>query len=149
LEVVTVLLEHGAQEHATDSGLTPLFVACQEGQLEVARALVLHRANIDIRRHDGATPLLIASRNGYPNIVAFLLETRADTSVTTFDGRSPVWMASHGGHTEVLQLLVRHHPGKRATATESMDFMTPLHFGLNRVEDFLLFEFETIYDVYT
>eukprot|EP00434_Breviolum_minutum_P007861 symbB.v1.2.006936.t1/scaffold400.1/size211454/15 len=126
LEVVTVLLEHGAQEHATDSGLTPLFVACQEGQLEVARALVLHRANIDIRRHDGATPLLIASRNGYPNIVAFLLETRADTSVTTFDGRSPVWMASHGGHTEVLQLLVRHHPGKRATATESMDFMTPL-----------------------
>ena len=49
----------------TDDGATPLYVAAEEGQLEVVRFLVESGANRDQARTDnGMTPLFIAAQMG-------------------------------------------------------------------------------------
>ena len=70
-----MLVEYGASKDQvrTIDGATPLYIAAQNGHLEVVQFLVESGANIDQgRTHDGATPLLIAAQNEHLEIVHFL-----------------------------------------------------------------------------
>jgi hypothetical protein len=74
-----MLLGHGAQVNQADNdGITPLYIACQEGHASVCEMLLSHGA--DINKHGNAfSPLSIASRNGHVS-VSHLLLTRYPSS---------------------------------------------------------------------
>ncbi|KAI0281936.1 ankyrin repeat protein, partial [Russula aff. rugulosa BPL654] len=101
LEMVEVLLEYGVDVNAqnsycrtplsfaagagrrskyTDSsGFTPLHDASEDGNIEIARVLLEHGANVEVKDNEGRTPLDIASGvlRGQHEIVKLLLEHNA------------------------------------------------------------------------
>lgn len=84
---------------------TPLFMAAQEGRLEVVQALLEHKALIDVAQSDtGATPLSTATHFGHLEVVRTLVEAGADVNqCRTDDGASPLFTAS-----DMNRLEVRH-----------------------------------------
>ena len=56
---------------ANEDGVTPLFVACQQGHVDVARLLLDNGAEVD---RNGATPLFVACQNGHVDAARLLLE---------------------------------------------------------------------------
>jgi ankyrin repeat protein len=80
IEVVQVVLEHGADVAAEDNqGRTPLHMASgwNNGTVEVARVLLEHGANVDAKFHQGRTPFQIASASGYNSIIKLLSDRGA------------------------------------------------------------------------
>ena len=63
LNIVALLLEAGADVNGANSinGMTPLHFAAQNNNLEVARFLMRHAANPNLRNKDGTTPLMYAA----------------------------------------------------------------------------------------
>ena len=73
---VRALVDSGADVNAakTDDGVTPVYVAAQEGHLEVVRALVDAGADVNsARTTDGATPVFVAAQNGHLEVVRALV----------------------------------------------------------------------------
>jgi ankyrin repeat protein len=55
-------------------GATPLYIAAQEGHLEVVKALMAHpELDFDVAEEGGATPLYIAAQEGHWEIVRQLM----------------------------------------------------------------------------
>ncbi|HPP52159.1 MAG TPA: ankyrin repeat domain-containing protein [Thermoguttaceae bacterium] len=92
-ELVKILLEKGANIHATDAaGNTPLHWAAQLGQLEIARMLLEHGAATDQPNQTGHSPLLVAARSpawDAPRVAQLLLDagTQADLNSLVALGR--------------------------------------------------------------
>ena len=66
-----------------DTGATPIFIAAEEGHLDVVRFLALEaQANVTQATTDnGATPIYIAAQEGHLDIVRFLaLEAQANVN---------------------------------------------------------------------
>ena len=72
-EIVTLLLEHGANANAQQSGgWTPLHSAAQNGDLESARALLAGGADPSARADNQQKPLDLALTQGRQAMVEFL-----------------------------------------------------------------------------
>ena len=72
-EIVTLLLEHGANANAQQSGgWTPLHSAAQNGDLESARALLAGGADASARADNQQKPLDLALTQGRQAMVEFL-----------------------------------------------------------------------------
>jgi ankyrin repeat protein len=54
---------------ANKDEFTPLYVASQEGRVEVVRELLNHIANVNMANKDGFTPLYVASQEGHVDVV--------------------------------------------------------------------------------
>ena len=48
-----------------NDGASPLFVASQNGHLDIAKFLLLRGAHVNLQKHDGATSLHIAAEKGH------------------------------------------------------------------------------------
>lgn len=57
-------------------GVTSLFLACQEDNLESLILLINHRADINIKREDGTPPLLMATQRESLKVLEWLLESK-------------------------------------------------------------------------
>ena len=87
-------------------GWTPLFIASENGHLEVVRLLRDAGTDMDEACEDGgATPLHIASQNGHLEVVRLLCDAGADKDKACEDGSTPLYIASQNGHLEVVRLL--------------------------------------------
>ena len=79
-------------------GRTPLFIACQEGQIDAARLLLDKGAEVDRARTDGATPLFIACENGHVDVARLLLDKGAAVDwVRDSDDATPLYIACANG----------------------------------------------------
>ena len=105
----TLYLDAGVPIDCTDArGCTPLFNACNNGNLEIAR-LLLDRGStaIDEKNSTSHTPLLRACDNGHLEIATLLLD-RGSTAIDEKDraGYTPLLYACWGGHLEIATLLL-------------------------------------------
>lgn len=65
----------------TKNGATPLYLACQEGHLEIVQYLVKDcQADSSIRANDGMTCLHAAAQMGHNTVIVWLVWTNARTN---------------------------------------------------------------------
>ena len=67
---------YGADVHkASNRNRTPLHAASYEGHIDVARLLLAHGADADVKDEDGDTPVADAKSRGHSAVVALLVES--------------------------------------------------------------------------
>ena len=110
--------------HKSDYGITPLWLACVHGHLEVARLLIEKGADKDKAEMDGMTPLFAACDEGHLEIVRLLIEKGADLDKANNEGVTPLLIATVNGHLEIVRLLVE--AGADKNKAEEEEGMTPL-----------------------
>ncbi|MCH2115673.1 MAG: acyltransferase family protein [Pirellulales bacterium] len=92
LEFITTHADTGGDINAPEptSGSSPLLIAALYGQLEAARSLIEHGADIQNKNPDGSTPLHVAAFFGYREIVELLLAEGADPNLKNNKGETPL-----------------------------------------------------------
>jgi ankyrin repeat protein len=102
-----MLLAAGAAVDCIDNaGITPLWMASQDGHASVVSALLAAGAAVDCTDKDGTTPLCIASQEGHASVVSALLASGAAVDFTEDNhGRTPLAYACRSGCLETVQIL--------------------------------------------
>jgi ankyrin repeat protein len=77
-EITELLINRGADINMAWTGYwegwTPLMKACRLGDIDIARMLMKHGADVEAVTKDGKTPMDIAAENGHDEIVVLLLD---------------------------------------------------------------------------
>lgn len=119
--------EKGVSVPALIEGVSPLYVACENGKTEIAKFLLEEGADpaqkndlgykaqwdqywymndrISGKRH-AATPMQAAARIGNKDLVCLLLEHKAPLDELDSDGHSPAFTATHLGHEDLALFLI-------------------------------------------
>jgi ankyrin repeat protein len=104
LESVRELVRLGSDIDAESrNGITPLYLACERGDLPIAEYLVAHGAKVN--HAGGYNPLHEAAYRGRVDLVSLLLKHGANINLQNRSGTS-LHMASVGDHPEVVSLLL-------------------------------------------
>lgn len=88
---------------------SPLMVAAETGNVQVARKLLDHGADPDLQSADGITAMYIAAGHGNDPVVALLIARGVDPDPVPdhgpVAGASPIEAAAHGGHLSTVRML--------------------------------------------
>ncbi|KAK3236837.1 hypothetical protein CYMTET_53048, partial [Cymbomonas tetramitiformis] len=130
LEVVTLLLEIGADVHARNKvEFTPLIRAAMCGHADVVEQLMLGSdSELEARDKMGFTALIRAAAAGHEEVLRVLLKYSsprgADIAATTKNGSTALHRAAESGHASAVQQLL-----EAGAPTEAVndDTDTPLH----------------------
>ncbi|KAJ7610328.1 hypothetical protein B0H17DRAFT_15699 [Mycena rosella] len=107
--VVQLLLEHGADIHASYNGRTALHLASEFGWTDVVRLLLKHGDNVNATTNEGVTALYYAAENGRHDVVHLLLEHGADIEARDNSKETVLHAAaSTFGRTETVDLHLQH-----------------------------------------
>lgn len=116
----------------TDHTPTPLYTACEQGDLGALRVLILKKG-ININQGQlsefGQTALYIACEQDHPDIVKLLLE-QPDINVNPKCslGETPLYIACFDGHVDIVNMLLEH-PHIQIDPVHSLTDQTPLHIA--------------------
>ena len=106
-EMVELLLKHGANIFAIDSGgNTALHWAAFSGHVSCAKLLVENHADVDARSNFGWTPLLQATTRRHLAMVMLLINHGADPNIAAQDGNTALHKAAAAGYTEIIRPLL-------------------------------------------
>ena len=121
----------GAAEDITkvlsDTGDTPMLLACYNGHLSVCEWLHKVGVDKDISRadnHGGQTPTIAACKKGHLSVCEWLYKVGADKDISRADncGDTPMLLACKNGHLSVCEWLVLNgalnRPSSIAAAAE-------------------------------
>jgi ankyrin repeat protein len=86
-------------------GSTPLHIAAESGDVEVAKVLIDHHARLDERDNRGLTPLLWTAFGGKDEMAALLLSSGADVNARGKDGRTTLELAKISLNSKLTALL--------------------------------------------
>ncbi|GAB4460599.1 MAG: hypothetical protein OHK0029_24870 [Armatimonadaceae bacterium] len=86
---------------------TPLQLAAQLGEEEIAELLLHHRADPNLADSDGWSPLTLAVRRADPVMVKLFLEHRATPHVRLTGNLTPLFLAARMGHREIVERLLK------------------------------------------
>lgn len=114
-EIVDELLAAGADVNLASQEsmkVAPLASASAAGQLEIAKKLIAHGANVNTRAANDFTPLHEAAASGRLEFATLLLEHGADVNAKTTDGKTPLDYARENNRTEMVELLLKHVRGE-------------------------------------
>lgn len=92
-------------QEALDQNLTPLFIACQNGNVNSANYLLKCKANINKTNANGWTPLHIASYNNHTEIVKLLLRHKADYSLISNNNETALDLVKDQNNLEVCKII--------------------------------------------
>ena len=128
LETVELLIRAGADVSVTnDYDVTPLSLACSNGNADVVEKLLNAGANPEARTA-GETVLMTAVRTGSVDAVKLLIAQGADLSATELEsGQTMLMTAAAEAHPSLVQLLIAR--GADVHARSVVGF-TPLIFAI-------------------
>lgn len=86
-------------------GWTPLHYAASTGQLEIARFLLEHQAEVDAPSPNGTTPLMMAARGGHIHVAKLLLDAGADVLIKNTIGLNAADFAERYHQAEIASGL--------------------------------------------
>jgi cytohesin len=109
-DVVEALISSGADVNAENRGSdilgqAPLHTAARLDDLEIARILIAHGADIGTWDPSHGTALHIAAYSGSTSVVEMLLSHGADPNARTEDGRTALDFAKEAGFRDIIRLL--------------------------------------------
>eukprot|EP00501_MAST-03F_sp_TOSAG23-6_P000744 GSMAST32.ASY1.ANO1.772.1 assembled CDS len=114
-DIVTVeqFIKLGIDLNQTNQyGIPPLWVASQNGHVEVVRLLIGNGETPLFAKRTGETPLYVASQNGHENIVQLLIDNGVDARKALTSGpaigNTPLYISSETGHVGVVKILLRN-----------------------------------------
>ncbi len=128
LSIALMLLEKGAKpDFAMPNGFTPLMGAVQMNDMDIARLLIEHGANVNARQNAGRGPsaLSIAVALGHSEMVELLTDNKADLSVGINPQTSLIAYACMLARADVMEPLLKH--GANANTRDTRSNATPLH----------------------
>ena len=111
---------------ADDSGLTALFVAAEEGHVDVIRVLVELGAHVRKRNERGDAALCGAAMHGHVDAVQALIDHGADVNLVNNKGFSVLYGAAQEGHAGVVKVRKESSPG---VSLERRHDSLPAHVG--------------------
>ncbi|WP_261368573.1 tetratricopeptide repeat protein [Wolbachia pipientis] len=79
--------------HAKDSGLTPLHLATQSGNLKTVEYVLEKGADLNAKNNDGETALHWAAKGGCQEVLQLLLNKQANPNISDKDGNTPLGLA--------------------------------------------------------
>ncbi|MBM62635.1 MAG: hypothetical protein CL484_06760 [Acidobacteria bacterium] len=108
LDASRLLLEAGAAADVhNELGVTPLYLACENGNARLVRLLLLAGANPQVALPSGETALMTASRAGSVDAVKALLDHGADVNARELTaGQSALMWAVSQQHSDVVGILI-------------------------------------------
>jgi ankyrin repeat protein len=112
------------------SGCTALYVAAENGCLELVRALVYHSASVHIATRQRKTPLVVAAERGHVQVVEFLVENASNVEAMDAKGYSAAQYACRNGHMDVLRVLFQK--GANLAVRDPVDHSTLLMAAVKR-----------------
>ncbi|UTC24864.1 ankyrin repeat domain-containing protein [Candidatus Comchoanobacter bicostacola] len=86
--------------------MNSLFIAAQQGQLEVVATLLTAGASVNQAVISGITPLYIAAANGHFDVVNALLTAGASVNQANIVGATPLYVAAQNGHADTVEALL-------------------------------------------
>ena len=129
IEVVRVLLKHGADVHlALEDGSTAIVAASAGGYQDIVRLLAEHdKSCLEVRFKNGSTPLMTACLSGYVTVVQVLLAQGAAVNVLNDDHWSALTVAAQKGCFQITKELLAH--GAEVDTCSDKGF-TPLMYAI-------------------
>lgn len=131
-----LLIAYGANVNARDVvSQTPLHLAAQTGNLEVAKVLLVNNADINAREMYNSTALHIVAWSGNTAFARYLIEKGADVNAKDRFG-TPLISAVED-HRDMAELLLNN---KADVHMKSPDGFAPIHLAGNREIAQILFD---------
>ena len=108
VEVVKMLVDRGCDINKPDKHhSTPLFLAVNGGNHDIAKMLISRGSNVDQRGRHGLTPLALAAMKGLTDMCRLLVAHNCDVNFyNPRGGRSCLQIAMQKGHIEISRLLI-------------------------------------------
>ncbi|BET30758.1 hypothetical protein wCauBTS_13650 [Wolbachia pipientis] len=104
--------------------LTPLYVAIQEGRLDIVEIL-FDRKHFSVKDKDihGCNPLHWAAQEGKLNIAKFLVDKGADIGAKGNDGRTPLHVAACSGDLNMVKFFLDKNASIEAKSNDPYKMM--------------------------
>ncbi|TDZ58487.1 Ankyrin-3 [Colletotrichum trifolii] len=110
VKTLKVLLEHNPKpdlETEQPDGLTALCVACQEGEVEIAKLLLVAGANKNHQTSGGDYPLKLCVVAGFDRVVRTLLSFQPDLTICDQGGNTILHqILNHGPSVSIFEMLL-------------------------------------------
>lgn len=135
-QVTSLLIQGASVNYKNSKNFTPLFLAAQNGDLDMIETLFLPRKKDDAKTpivnaderigDDGVTPLMVAAKLGHLKVVQFLLANSPVNSLQDKSGATALSEAIANGRTEVADFLLTSGCFNKANIDQGKALQTPL-----------------------
>lgn len=108
IDEVNNLIGRGAEVNAKEKyrGITPLFIAVENGNKAIVETLIRFGANVNVRDSDGRTPLMLIDDDADDGLVELLVQNGAKLNLADSEGSTALIIAADRGELKTVKALI-------------------------------------------